>query len=750
MQEGYSEEERHEIAKRYKDLLTKTYVTLSKEDKRLIRKAMDMAVDAHKGQKRKSGEAYIYHPIAVAKIVSQEIGLDAIAIMAALLHDVVEDSDYTLDNISHVFNEKVAKIIDGLTKISEIKNQNISAQAENYRKLLFTLSEDIRVILIKLADRLHNMRTMEAMPREKQKNIASETLYIFAPLAHRLGLYNIKMELEDLSVKYLEPRTYRHILKKLEDSKQARKEYIEAFSKSIREALDKAKIKYQIKGRPKSIYSIKEKMNKQGVPFEDIYDIFALRIIYKATSKDERFLIWKIYSIVTNLYYQNPKRFRDWISHPKSTGYESLHTTVMGPQGRWVEIQIRSERMHEIAEKGIAAHYKYKYGFQENEEKGLEGWLNRVREILETEHSNSTTELIDNFKLNLYSKEIYVFTHKGDLISLPKGATTLDFAYTIHSCIGDSALGAKVNGKIMPLKHVLQSGDQVEIINGVNQKPKIDWLDMVITSKARSKIKSALNVERKKIADQGKEMLERKLRHHKIKLNENTLKALVNFFKVSTSQEIFYKIGNQIIDSQEIKLFSSEFNKPHTVAKKGHSKKSYEPSPAHLTAEKKYNNLLVFNHDYQDLAHTLASCCNPIPGDPVFGFITIGQSVRVHRENCPNAVSLRANYKYRIIKAQWTNSPQEDFEIRIKLEGFDRTGIIKDIGEVIAQHIQLNVKSINISSKDHFFEGILILEVKSKYQVDDAIEQLKNISDIKSVKRIDVHLLHKHEKKSPL
>ena len=525
MTEAAIEKENKEIAQQYKELLRISYQTLTDEDKKLIRSAFDTAVDAHKDQRRKSGEAYIFHPIAVAKIVASEIGLDATSIAAALLHDVVEDTSYTLDDLERMFGETVAKIVDGLTKISSLKkDKDVSLQAENFRKMLLTLNDDIRVIIIKIADRLHNMQTMDAMRRDKQLKIASETLYIYAPLAHRIGLYNVKTELEDLGLKYTEPEVYQDILTKIKESKEEQDAYINEFSRVIQDSLDKENLDYEIKGRPKSIFSIRRKMNAQNISFDEVYDKFAIRIIYKSDQANEKFLAWKIYSVVTDHFRPNPTRLRDWISSPKSTGYEALHITVMGPKGRWVEVQIRSERMHEIAEKGYAAHYKYKNA-DEKEEQGIEEWLNRLQEVLENPTVNAV-DFVEQFKLNLYSKEIFVFTPQGDLKSLPKGSTPLDFAFSIHTEIGAHTRGARVNNKLVPLSHVLKSGDQVEIITSDSAKPNINWLDYATTARARAKIKSSLKEEKKQIAEEGKAVLTRKLRAQKIPFSEKTVNEL--------------------------------------------------------------------------------------------------------------------------------------------------------------------------------------------------------------------------------
>ena len=552
------EKENKEIAKQYKELLRISYQNLTAADKKLIRSAFDVAVDAHKDQRRKSGEAYIFHPIAVAKIVASKIGLDAVSIASALLHDVVEDTPYTLDDIERMFGETVARIVDGLTKIAHLKkDKDISQQAENFRKMLLTLHDDVRVIIIKIADRYHNMLTMDAMPEHKQVKIASETLYIYAPLAHRIGLYNIKTHLEDLSLKYTEPEVYNDIQAKIEDTEEEQLAYIEDFSNVIRNSLDKEGLNYEIKGRMKSIFSIRRKMKAQNVAFDEVYDKFAIRIIYKSDRKNEKFLAWKIYSIVTDHFTPNPIRLRDWITSPKSTGYEALHITVMGPKGKWVEVQIRSERMHEIAEKGYAAHFKYKHG--EQKEQGIEEWLNRLQEALETSNGNAV-DFVEEFKLNLYSKEIFVFTPKGDLKSMPKGATALDFAFHIHTEIGMKTRGARVNGKLVPLGSVLNSGDQVEIITSETAKPNQNWLDYAQTARARAKIRSSLSEEKKAIAAEGKEILRRKLKSQKIELTEDTVNKLVVYFKLKTSLDLFYRVGIGVIDNQKIKDFASSFH----------------------------------------------------------------------------------------------------------------------------------------------------------------------------------------------
>ncbi len=550
------EKENKEIQSRYKDLISNTYRTLDEEQNKVIRKAFDIALDAHKDQRRKTGEPYIYHPIEVAKIVANEIGLGTTSIACALLHDVIEDSEYTYEDLKKIFGQKIAEIVNGLTKISVMNHQNISVQSENYRKLLLTLSEDFRVILIKIADRLHNMRTLESMRDDKQKKIASETSYIYAPLAHRLGLYNIKSELEDLSLKYNNPDVYYDIANKLELAKDIREKYVEEFKKEVSEQLKEEKLNFTIKGRAKAISSIYRKMLKQNVPFEEVYDNYAIRIIYKSDAKNEKFIAWKIYSIVTDLYHSNPQRMRDWITNPRSTGYESLHLTVLGPDKKWIEVQIRSERMDEIAEKGVAAHYKYKEGFKQNsDDRNFEQWVSQIREVIEQQQNLSTTELLDNIKLNLYSKEVFVFTPKGEIKILPVGSTALDFAFSVHSDLGMKCLGAKINGKLVPISYVLQNGDQIDILSSQNQKPKQDWLDIVITSKAKSRIKAALNSEKNNQVAEGKEIFQRKLRHAKINFTEEEVNNVQRYFNLKTSQDLFLKFYDGTYDTTDLKKY---------------------------------------------------------------------------------------------------------------------------------------------------------------------------------------------------
>ena len=725
------EEESKELRRLYKDLLKGTYQELSTEDKKEIRKAFDLAVEAHKDQRRRSGEPYIFHPIAVAKIVADEIGLGAVSIISALLHDVVEDTEYTIEDIEQLFGETVARIVNGLTKISHLKKDDASIQAENYRKMLLTLNDDVRVILIKIADRYHNMQTLDSMPIEKQARIASETLFIYAPLAHRLGLYTIKTELEDYGLKYTEPEVYYDIAQHIKETKNQRDTYIAEFSEIIRKSLEKEGFDLEIKGRTKSIYSIRKKMLKQGVGFDEVYDKFAIRIIFNPQSKDEKHDAWKIYSIVTEHLTPNPVRLRDWMTQPKSTGYEALHTTVMGPEGKWVEVQIRSKRMDEIAEKGYAAHYRYKHG--QIKETGLENWLNKIKDALENTEANAV-DFVENVKLNLYSKEIYTFTPNGDIKSLPKGATPIDFAYAIHTDVGSRCRGAKVNGKIVPLSRELSSGDQVSIITSINQKPKIAWLDYAVTSRARSKIKNALKEEQKKLGEEGKEILRRKLRSLKIKYTEKTINNLVNYFKLKTSLDLFYRIGNGSINNPDLKGFASQQgNALYSLFKPRRKKTEYIANTDNEVTQK--FDLLVFGKDEETLPYINAKCCTPIPGDKVFGFITINEGIKLHRIDCPNAVSMRANYGYRTLKAKWIDSTQREFNVNIMVSGIDDIGIVNNVTLVISNAMNVNIQRINIESEDGYFEGHIRVSVKNIKQLSTLISNLKSIEGVMKVER---------------
>lgn len=730
------EKENKAIAQEYKELLRISYQTLTPTDKKLIRKAFDVAVDAHKEQRRKSGEAYIFHPIAVAKIVASEIGLGATSIAAALLHDVVEDTPMTVEDIERLFNPKVAQLVEGLTKISLVqKDLNASMQAENFRKMILTLNDDVRVILIKLADRLHNMQTMDSMAEYKQTKIASETLYIYAPLAHRLGLYNIKTKLEDLGLKYTEPAVYEDIVSKIRETKEEQDAYIKDISDVLKKSLDNEDIDYIIKGRPKSIYSIRRKMRAQNVSFDEVYDKFALRIVYKADPHDEKFIAWKIYSIVTDHYRPSPSRLRDWISSPKSTGYEALHITVMGPKGRWVEVQVRSERMDEIAEKGYAAHYKYKNGA--TEESGLDVWLNLLREALENQETNAV-DFVEDFKMNLYSKEIFVFTPKGEIKSLPKGATSLDFAFSIHSEIGIKTRGTRVNGRLVPLNHELKSGDQVEVITSANQKPTVNWLEYVTTSRAKNKIKNVLNENTKKIAEEGKELLTRKLKHLKITISEQVINELVNFFKLKTSLDLFYRVGIGAIENQQLKDYAAQ--KGNTIINffKNKIKRNKDTTAAediHKPVISSNYDMLVFGTEHDKLDYKLSQCCNPIPGDDVFGFVTINEGIKVHKKDCPNAIGMQSNYAYRIMSAKWIDSSQEEFKAIINITGMDVLGLTNQLTKVISNNMSVNIQSISLSTDAGIFHGQIAVIVKNNTILKKMINAIKKVDGVDKVTR---------------
>jgi len=729
------EQENKEILARYKDLISNTYRTLDEENNKVIRKAFDIALDAHKDQRRKSGEPYIYHPIAVAKIVAEEIGLGTTSIACALLHDVIEDSEYTYEDLYKLFGEKIANIVNGLTKISVMNHQNISIQSENYRKLLLTLSEDFRVILIKIADRLHNMRTLDSMTPEKQKKIASETVYIYAPLAHRLGLYNIKSELEDLSLKFNNPDVYNEISEKLELAKEQRERYVEEFKKEVSERLKEEGLNFSIKGRAKAISSIYRKMLKRGVSFEEVYDNYAIRIIYKSDAKNEKFLAWKIYSIVTDVYHSNPSRMRDWITQPRSTGYESLHLTVLGPDKKWIEVQIRSERMDDIAEKGVAAHYKYKEGFrQSNDDKNFESWVREIREVLEHQQDFSTNELLDNIKLNLYSKEVFVFTPKGEIKILPVNSTALDFAFSVHSDLGMKCLGAKVNGKLVPISYNLQNGDQIDILSSKNQRPKADWLDFVVTSKAKSKIKGYLNSEKSNLVQEGKEIMQRKFRHAKLNYNDDEINKMQKFFNFKTSQELFLKFQNGSIDAGDIRRYvesKSVLNNFLSRFKKNPNKNNeFEETPETNL------DMIVFGKDEEKLNYTFAKCCTVIPGDKIFGFITISDGIKVHNDNCPNAINLRAQYDYRVMPAKWVNAESFKNRVKIQIEGLDRLGMINDITQVISTSMHMDMKSMSIASNNGIFTGTINLEVNNKNQLEETFKKLNTISGVSKVTRL--------------
>ena len=725
-----AEAEKDQILKAYRALLRALRPSLGKGDKKMIRLAFDMSMEAHKDMRRKTGEPYILHPLSVAQICAEEIGLGPLAIVCALLHDTVEDTHMTLDDIKSNFGEKASSIVDGLTKISGVFDKGTSLQAENFRKMLLTLSDDVRVILIKLADRLHNMRTLDSMKRDKQLKIASETAYLYAPLAHRLGLYSIKTELEDLAMKYTEPEIYNEITSKVEQTKKERNKFINEFIVPIKEELDKQNFKFDIKGRSKSIHSIWSKMKRQGVTFEEIYDLFAIRIIIDSEEENEKSLCWKAYSIITDFYQPNPDRLRDWVSTPKANGYESLHTTVMGANGKWVEVQIRSRRMDEIAEKGYAAHWKYK---ESSTESAIDEWIHKIRELLESPETNAL-DFIDDFKLNLFSDEIFVFTPTGDMKTLPSGSTALDFAFEIHTDLGSKCIGAKVNHKLVPLSHKLRSGDQAEILTSNKQTPKEDWLGYVVTAKAKSKIKSALKDEKRKFADDGKEILVRKFRHLKIDFNNDNINELLAYYKIPSSLDLFYRIAKGVIDVHDLKEFVDEKGSIKVKTPQRIEPQSLETMVKNIRGS---SDMLVIGENLEKIDYKLSPCCNPIPGDDVFGFITISEGIKIHRTNCPNAIQLMSNYAYRIVKAKWTNQQQIAFLAGVRMTGIDEVGVVNKISKVISSELKVNMRSISIDTDDGIFEGTIMLFVHDTHHLDKLIQKLKEIHGILTVSRID-------------
>ena len=725
------EQEKKLILREYRSLLRSLKSRIKPGDRKLIRHAFEMAADAHRTMRRKSGEPYILHPIAVAKICVEEIGLGVRSTICSLLHDTVEDTDISLDDVQKEFGSEIAKIVDGLTKISNVIDVNASQQAENFRKILLTLTDDPRVILIKLADRLHNMRTMDSMKPEKQLKISSETVYVYAPLAHRMGLYNIKTEMEDLAMKYLEPETYKEIARKLAETKKERTRYINEFIKPLQEKLAKAEVDFEIYGRPKSIHSIWNKMKKKGVTFEEVYDLFAIRIIVNSPPEREKEDCWKVYSMITDEYTPSPERLRDWLSNPKSNGYEALHTTVMGPQGKWVEVQIRTKRMNEIAEKGLAAHWKYKEGA--NEENRFDQWLSQIREVITNQEVDSV-DFLHDFKRSFLAEEIYIYTPKGDVKMLPVGATALDFAFSVHSEVGVKCIGAKVNHKLVPISHKLRSGDQVEIITSNKQKPSEDWLNFVITTKARTKIKDSLKEEKKSVAEEGKYTLQRKLEGLGDAVNSQNIDELVGFYKLAAPLELYYQIAIKNIDLKELKEFKVigdrlEAPKPVRVL---------EPKPEyHPSIPKKDAELIIFGESSDRIMYTLANCCKPIPGDDVFGFVTTGKGLTIHRTNCPNAAKLLANYGHRIVKTKWAKNKEISFLTGLKIIGMDDVGVVSKITNLISGELRINIAAINIESKEGLFEGTIKLFVHDKEELDELVKRLKALNGIHSVERFE-------------
>ncbi|MGX5818643.1 RelA/SpoT family protein [Chitinophaga lutea] len=730
------EQEKKEIVRHYRALLRALKPRLKKGDRELVRTAFEMAADAHKDMRRKSGEPYILHPLAVAQITVEEIGLGVRSAICALLHDTVEDTEVTLEDIEREFGTEIAHIVNGLTKISTVIDSNTSTtQAENFKKILLTLADDPRVILIKLADRLHNMRTLDSMSREKQLKIASETVFIYAPLAHRLGLYIIKSEMEDLAMKYTEQDQYREIARRLKETKRERTRYINEFIKPIKDVLQEEGFHFEIYGRPKSIHSIWNKIKTKGVQFEEVYDLFAIRIILDSPIDKEKADCWKVYSIITDFYHPSPERTRDWLSNPKSNGYEALHVTVMGPNGKWVEVQIRSKRMNDYAEKGVAAHWRYKEGNQTVQESKFDQWFSQIREILNSPDSN-TLDFLADFKSNLFTEEIYVYTPKGDLKILPVESTALDFAYSIHSAVGNKCIGAKVNYKLVPLSHKLRSGDQVEIITSNKQKPSEDWLNFVLTAKAKSKIKDALKEEKRKVAMDGKELLERKLDHMKAANSQYNINELVQFYKQPSPLDLYYQIAIKNIDLKELKQFNllgDKLEPPKPV-------KQPEAPPAeehHKQTSKKDAELIIFGESSDKIAYKLANCCRPIPGDDVFGFITASEGLKIHRTNCPNAAQLLSHYGHRVVKTKWVKNREISFLTGLKIIGMDDVGVIHKITNIISGELKINIAGLTIESREGLFEGLIKVFVHDKDELEELVARLKGLDGIQSISRLE-------------
>jgi len=729
-------EEKKEIIARYRRLLRKAKPILEDGDARLIKRAFTISMDAHKDMRRKSGEPYIFHPLSVAEICVEEIGLGTTSIIAALLHDVVEDTDIQLKDLERIFGTKIAKIIDGLTKIKGVFEYGTSAQAENFRKMLFTLSEDVRVILIKLADRLHNMRTLDSMPRNKQLRVSSETIYLYAPLAHRLGLNAIKTELEDLYLRFTDRPAYTEIANKIDESRASRNKFIKQFVQPVKDELDKLSIEYEIKSRPKSIFSIYNKIRKQNIPFEEIYDLFAIRIILDTPLEQEKSYCWQVYSIVTDYYTPNPDRLRDWISTPKGNGYESLHTTVMAKNGQWVEVQIRTRRMDEIAEKGYAAHWKYKDNASSHES-NLDKWLIRVRELLEKQDLTAL-EFVDDFRGNLFNEEVFVFTPKGELKTLPNGATALDFAFDIHTDIGAKCIGAKVNQKLVPINHVLKNGDQIEILTSSKQKANEDWLRFVVSPKAKSKIKELLKEDKRNLVEEGKEILLRKLKQLKIDSNSQVYEQMRAYFNVNSQFELHFRIGKGLITVNDLKRFK-DF-KPSSTLKTRPNESVTDVRTIEQEISKvkgRYEDILLIGEDMDVVEYKLAKCCTPIPGDDVFGFVTVNEGIKIHRTTCPNATELLANHGNRVIKAKWTSQHEVAFLTGLKVVGTDRVGLINDVSRVISEELKVNMSSLSFKSDHGIFSGEIMLYVNDTRHLEMLITKLEKVEGVVKVSRFD-------------
>ena len=724
------EQEKKLILREYRGLLRSLKSKLKKGDKELVRRAFEMAAEAHKTMRRKSGEPYILHPLAVATICIEEIGLGVRSTICSLLHDTVEDTDLTLEDVEREFGGEISRIVDGLTKISNVIDINASQQAENFKKILLTLTDDPRVILIKLADRLHNMRTLEIMKRENQLKISSETVYVYAPLAHRMGLYSIKTELEDLAMKYMEQDTYKEVARKLSETKRERSRYINEFIRPIKEKLERGEFTFDIYGRPKSIHSIWNKMKKKQVAFEEVYDLFAIRVILNSPPDKEKEDCWKVYSMITDEYTPSPERLRDWLSNPKSNGYEALHTTVMGPQGKWVEVQIRTKRMNEIAEKGLAAHYKYKEGA--GDESRFDKWFQQIREVLSNQEADSV-DFLQDFKTSFLAEEIYVYTPKGDVKMLPVGSSALDFAFAIHSAIGVRCISAKVNHKLVPISHKLRSGDQVEIITSNKHKPNEDWLHIVITAKAKSRIKDALKEDKRTIAEEGKHIMQRKLENMGAAFSQHNIDELTTYYKLHSSLDLFYRISIKTIDLKELKEFKvlgDKLEPPKPV-------KIIEPKAEAAPVAKKDAELIIFGESSDKIMYTLANCCKPIPGDDVFGFVTTGEGLKIHRTTCPNAARLMANYGHRVVKTKWAKNKEISFLTGIKIIGLDDVGVINKITNLISGEMKININALTVEAKEGMFQGNIKVYVHDKEELEELVMRLKQLSGIHSIDRYD-------------
>lgn len=724
--EELERKEKSAILREYRHLLKSTNYEVTEEDTEEIRKAFEVALEAHSGVRRKSGELYIFHPLAVAKIAKEEIGVDTTGIVCALLHDVVEDSNMTIQDMDDLFGKKVATIIDGLTKISEIFDHNTNLQAENFKKLILTLSQDVRVILIKLADRLHNMRTLGSMREDKSRKIASETMFLYAPLAHRLGLYHIKSEMEDLSLKYLEPNIFNEIQEKLKKSKAVRTRFLNHFTLPVKRGLEKAGLKYRIVGRTKSIHSIFQKMRKQNIPFEEVYDILAVRIIIDSDQDNEKADIWKTYSIVTDFYRPNPDRLRDWISTPKANGYESLHITVMSPTGKWVEVQIRSERMDDISENGYAAHWKYK---GQEEEHIIDQWIGRIRESIENQEVHSE-DFLNDFRLNLFEKEIIVFSPRGDAITLPASSTPVDFAYEIHTDVGDTCIGAKVNNRLVPLSAQLQSGDQIEIITSRKGHPAEEWLKFVKTAKAKSKIKSFLKSEKKKLSGLGQTLLKKELREYGIKPVKDNMYKVAYFYNLPDLEELFYQVKSKRLNLKKLKKLKVEKG----LIRNNFTKKK-NTILTNVGGKAELNNS---GETDTQVEYRLAHCCTPIPGEKVFGFIGENNEIEIHRVNCPNAVDIQSHKHFRVIEAKWTNQQALAFLSGITITGIDSKGMVNEITMKISQNLNINMRSIHFESLDGYFEGKITAYVTDIDHLNDLIREIKRVNGVHKVTRDDV------------